>query len=237
MRTSSSILTFFCGIVFATSAFAHGQSKGDWKKTLEEGLQTAYKMAKASRWDRNNVTEPGTIFVMQKEGLVAGPADDVGIPEASVKDGVPKQKGGLGGLLRKTTTRTLNKGERVYLIGIDVQDDLVKMTMLTCDMSAVQAEGSTKQTRYRGAALFEFGKPTLSAMDLETAKKAIEVVLLPEDKATATSTKTIALGMTMVEVEAILGKPENIINLGSKVTYVYKNMKIIFVDGKVADVQ
>jgi hypothetical protein len=50
-------------------------------------------------------------------------------------------------------------------------------------------------------------------------------------------TKTVALGQTMAEVEAILGKPETIVNLGTKVIYNYKGMKVIFVDGKVSDVQ
>jgi len=35
----------------------------------------------------------------------------------------------------------------------------------------------------------------------------------------------------------LLGKPDKIVNLGPKVTYVYKDMKVIFQDGKVADVQ
>lgn len=34
-----------------------------------------------------------------------------------------------------------------------------------------------------------------------------------------------------------MGKPETIVKLGAKMTYVYKTMKIIFQDGKVADVQ
>jgi hypothetical protein len=38
-------------------------------------------------------------------------------------------------------------------------------------------------------------------------------------------------------VEAALGKPDTIVNLGAKMTYVYKTMKVIFQDGKVADVQ
>jgi hypothetical protein len=38
-------------------------------------------------------------------------------------------------------------------------------------------------------------------------------------------------------VERILGKPQTVINLGARVTFVYPNMRIIFVDGKVADVQ
>jgi len=44
----------------------------------------------------------------------------------------------------------------------------------------------------------------------------------------------VALGQTPEQVEAILGR---IVDLGQKKVYVYKDMKIVFVDSKVADVQ
>lgn len=49
--------------------------------------------------------------------------------------------------------------------------------------------------------------------------------------------KKVELGQTAEQVEATLGKPEKIINLGPKTVYVYKDLKIIFMDGKVTDVQ
>ncbi len=45
------------------------------------------------------------------------------------------------------------------------------------------------------------------------------------------------LGQTPEQVEAILGRPDKTVNLGTKKFYVYKDMKIVFVDDKVADVQ
>ncbi len=49
---------------------------------------------------------------------------------------------------------------------------------------------------------------------------------------------TLRLGMTPEQVEAAQGgKPQKVIDLGSKKTYVYPDMKIIFVDGKVTDIQ
>ena len=47
----------------------------------------------------------------------------------------------------------------------------------------------------------------------------------------------IQLGMTTDQVVAALGQPEKIVNLGPKVLYVYKDMKVTFINGKVADVQ
>ena len=48
---------------------------------------------------------------------------------------------------------------------------------------------------------------------------------------------TIALGQTMDQVQAMMGDPKQIVDLGSKKMYVYANMKVIFIDGKVSDVQ
>ena len=48
---------------------------------------------------------------------------------------------------------------------------------------------------------------------------------------------TIALGQTMQQVEALLGSPRNIVDLGEKKMYLYKDMKITFIGGKVSDVQ
>ena len=49
--------------------------------------------------------------------------------------------------------------------------------------------------------------------------------------------QTISLGQTIDEVVAVFGQPQKIVNLGSKQTYYYKDLKVIFTDGKVSDVQ
>jgi len=39
------------------------------------------------------------------------------------------------------------------------------------------------------------------------------------------------------QVKSALGQPEKIVDLGKKQIYVYKDLKVTFVDGKVTDVQ
>ncbi len=39
------------------------------------------------------------------------------------------------------------------------------------------------------------------------------------------------------QVEGALGKPDKNVTLGAKQIYIYKDMKVTFKDGKVADVQ
>jgi len=47
---------------------------------------------------------------------------------------------------------------------------------------------------------------------------------------------TVSLGQSIDEVTAILGQPKNIVDLGAKKIYVYKDLKVTFKDGKVADI-
>jgi hypothetical protein len=49
--------------------------------------------------------------------------------------------------------------------------------------------------------------------------------------------QTIQLGQTFDEVTNALGQPVKIVNLGAKQIYVYKDLKVTFLKGKVADVQ
>jgi len=49
--------------------------------------------------------------------------------------------------------------------------------------------------------------------------------------------QTIQLGQSTNQVLAALDKPEKIVNLGPKQIYVYKDLKVTFIDGKVSDVQ
>jgi hypothetical protein len=48
---------------------------------------------------------------------------------------------------------------------------------------------------------------------------------------------TISLGQSMAQVTEALGQPVTMIDLGAKKIYQYRDMKVVFVDGKVSDVQ
>ena len=65
-----------------------------------------------------------------------------------------------------------------------------------------------------------------------------EVASSPDSKPESTpATIEVKAGQTIDQVKAELGSPLKVIDLGAKKTYVYKDMKVIFKDGKVADVQ
>lgn len=56
-------------------------------------------------------------------------------------------------------------------------------------------------------------------------------------QAPAAEPQTIEKGQTPDQVQGSLGKPDKIVNLGSKQIWVYKDLKVTFVNGKVSDVQ
>jgi hypothetical protein len=164
------------------------------------------------------------------------------------------------GLLRAGLNVTpIEKGERLKVYKFYVTPDFVQFVltptslehMRDLDMSRASKDVTTTTGRNRvdqtvsvaGFGLvfsFHFKKGDIKdGHDYAGIVKEIDKYLLPQSEAPAqgTATKTVALGQTPEEVEATLGKPEKIVDLGQKKIYVYKDMKVIFQDGKVADVQ
>jgi hypothetical protein len=55
--------------------------------------------------------------------------------------------------------------------------------------------------------------------------------------APGTAPVTLSMGQSMEEVFSIQGAPQKIIDLGAKKIYIYRDLKITFIDGRVSDVQ
>lgn len=207
------------------------------RSALEEALKSKYQITKTGI-DRVRITEPGTILVIQKEGISGDLSSDMSFLNNKVRGGQVAQAGGFGAIMQdKKTSRTLKVGDKVYVFKIEVKDDQVRYFIITGDTYDVNVQGSTRQTRYKALLSFELGKEFLESASVDDVKKAVDAVIAPEADVKAASTKSVELGQTPAQVETILGRPDKIINLGAKKVYVYKDMKIVFVDDKVADVQ
>ncbi len=48
---------------------------------------------------------------------------------------------------------------------------------------------------------------------------------------------TVSLGMSTSQVQSLLGAPKRVVDLGPKKMFIYDDMKVIFMDGRVSDVQ
>ena len=72
----------------------------------------------------------------------------------------------------------------------------------------------------------------------DTAPPAAPAVAAPAVAAAATAAPAeLSVGQTPEQVMAALGQPKQIVKLGAKQIYVYPDMKVTFVNGKVSDIQ
>lgn len=172
---------------------------------------------------------------------------------------------GMGKVGKVQATRLFQVGEKVYpsKLEVDVSKDEVAMTIVACDI----CNRMDPPTYNKAKVVFLFPKGTLakaSAGEVEdmigqllpiaedaqqdqggqgqVAQEAPEPPATPQQAAETQpepqpEPKTIQLGMTTDQVVGALGKPSKIVNLGAKQLYIYKDMKVTFLNGKVADVQ
>ena len=83
----------------------------------------------------------------------------------------------------------------------------------------------------------EINQQTQAADQAEQEVASAAPAPAPGAPAPPPATVTVSLGQTIDEVTANIGPPARIIDLGAKKIYVYQDMKIVFQDGKVSDVQ
>jgi hypothetical protein len=247
---------------FAAISFAAPTTKA--QGTLADQLKSQYKLAKvgvdAGGW---SVTQPGTVLVIQKGGILGVPPAYGAIATATFKDGDLHAPNAFTVAMFKQVSRFLTVGEKVYISKMDIQtkSDKIGFFLIECDACNNVQQPAT----FKAILVFQFPKGYLETADPSQVLDVISQVLAPDSgapdsgsggqqqtqqqqqqspQATASvdtvpppATATIQLGQTIDQVKAALGQPEKIVDLGKKQIYVYKDLKITFMDGKVSDVQ
>jgi hypothetical protein len=221
--------------------------------SLADQLKAQYKLAKrGSDSSGGSIVEAGTVLAIQKGGILGVPLSNVAIAPATYKNGDLRGPGGFAtGFIGGGDSRQLPIGEKVYVTRIDVQlkKDKIIFTIVECDScNAVQQPSS-----YKSAIIFQFPKDYLSKADVTQVTDVISQVLAvateeqqqPQaesdeqslTKESTTPPPAIEIGQTVEQVKAVLGQPTNVVKLGAKQIYLYKDLKVTFTDGKVSDVQ
>ena len=208
-------------------------------RAMREALVADYPLTKVGvvmfKTDYNRITQPGVILAVRLPGIYADVANTQdSIVNTNVANGQVSQASGFAAAFGSNTghSRTLNPNEKVYVTDVLVKRDAVQLELLTVDVTTL-ADG--QGTRYR--AELNVKLPGLDTMTPDDVKKSIETVVADPAVASAVQSKTLKLGMSPDEVKQSLGNPDKIVDLGAKQVFIYKDMKIIFIDGKVSDVQ
>ena len=233
-RSHSIIAAALVCVVAPTAAFCAPNSRA-----LREALVADYPLTQVGqvmfKTDYTRITVPGVILTVRLPGIYADVANTQNaIVNTNYANGQITQATGFSAAFGGTTahSRTLNPNEKVYVTQILVKRDAVQLELLTVDVATL---GDGMSTRYR--AELNVKLPGIDTMTPEDVKKAIEPVIADPAIASAVESKTIKIGMSPEEVKKSLGNPDKIVDLGAKQIYVYKDMKVVFLNSQVSDVQ
>jgi len=157
----------------------------------------------------------------------------------------------------ENATKYFKAGDKVYASKIDVHldKDSVSMLIVSCDT----CNKTDPPTYNKANVVFQFGKGALAKASAGEVEDTIgQLLAISEDTGQGdqqqgqdqqgqgqqqqqqqqqSQPQSIQMGMTMDQVTSAMGQPEKTVNLGPKQIYVYKDLKVIFINGRVADVQ
>jgi len=229
---------------FATSAI--GFAEENWKKELKNKLTEAYPLTKIG--SHGQASEPGIVVVVKVDGITIDPEGDAVNSVTYFENGrLSRPKGFLNGVMSsKRNSSQAAPGDRFYIYGIIVGDKDIGFKLMSVRPIQSTRMGTSRNIFFKATPVFRYEEGALETADLAKLKKDFEQVFMPEGQAQGTpgqteaSTKpaaSIELGQTMDQVKAAFGQPEKIVNLGAKMIFTYKDLKVTFQDGKVIDVQ
>ena len=226
----------------------------DQKAEIQKRLSSAFKRTTLTA-DRSDVAKAGTVLTLHKDNLLMCSMDAHASPTNTYKNGAISMGLGatmswsmalssVGQQVANTPQRKFVGGEKIWLADYQVKEDGVYFLFYSDPFDNVRYFGQLKFPVSKGA--FPPADNMLKTIaEVVTDDSAQEAA--PADSAAppaqqeaggqAAATKTITLGQTMDEVVGILGAPQKKVNLGTKEIYFYPDMKVVFISGKVADVQ
>jgi hypothetical protein len=250
------VLSLSAPIVTTPGACAQGSG------SLDADLRQEFKITRLAPGPTGlTVTDQGVILTVKKGGIRAYPPTTVVLATNKVQDGnieTPRDNPFLGPSL------LLPVDTKVYVLRVtpDPKKDRVTFVVMQCD----PCNNAAQPSYFKAQVAFQFPQGYLTGADAGQIADVVAQVLVPDNgggdqnaqqppqnapaapapgqQAPVTSqdsvpqqTQTITKGQTEDQVIAAFGQPDKIVDLGAKKLYVYKDMKITFIGGKVADVQ
>ncbi len=223
---------------------------------LQRMLLTEYPLAGTTP-DGTDVTAPGTVVVLQKDNFVMRTAIDnlfqvngrgvASMPVANAYENGAIKQIGVSGFLAKMTlqgsgsdpqniNRRFQHGEQFWVIKIQSAADGVVFTLLSDPVDG---------QRYHATLKFPIAKNAAPPPEqvLATVAEVLMNATTPPEPAgpapadpAATQSKTISIGQSKSQVQALFGAPARVANMAGKEIDFYPDMKVTFVKGKVTDI-
>ncbi|MGP0018830.1 MAG: hypothetical protein ACLPHP_09705 [Candidatus Sulfotelmatobacter sp.] len=231
--------------------------------TLQEQLSAQYKTVKIGP-DGEVAGDPGTLLAVQKGGLIAVPWRAVALCPAKFQDNVLHLSTGFCAGMMQNVSGYFRKGAKVYPLKLDVNvgKEKISFQVVGCKV----CNHSDQPFPFKAEVVFEFAKGYLekaSAGEVEDMIGQVFAITTNDDQQAGGGDQpaadqqaspqspqeaqpaqqqqpepaTVQVGMSTDQVQSVLGKPDKIFNVGAKQIYVYKDVKVTFLNGQVSDVQ
>jgi hypothetical protein len=250
---------FFVAAVLLAPCVAGAQAP----VTLQEQLSAQYKTVKIGP-DGEIAGDPGTLLQIQNGGLIGVPFQALALCPAKFQDNVLHLSTGFCANMMQNVSGHFAKGAKVYPLKIDVNvgKEKISFQVVGCKV----CNHSNLPFPHKAEVVFEFAKGYLekaSASEVEDTIGQVFTITTNDDQqagggdaqpaADQQSSQqpaqeaqpvqqqqepaTVQVGMSPDQVESALGKPDKKFNVGAKQIYVYKDVKVTFLNGQVSDVQ
>jgi hypothetical protein len=165
--------------LLAAGSFVPLTAQAQDARSLADQLKSQYKLAKvgidSSGW---SVTQPGTVLVIQKGGILGVPAANPTIATATYKDGELHGPNAFTIAIVGKLTRQLTIGEKIYILKIDLQlkNDKIGFFLIECDA----CNNVQQPSAYKAILVFQFPKGYLDKADGSQVLDVISQVLAPD---------------------------------------------------------
>jgi len=229
-------------------------------------LETKYAITKTTA-DKTDIVTAGSVLILEKDRLLMYATTTGAPPQNTYKDGklsagafaAHEKAQSFGTFIghpppKSVTTRYYVTGEKFWVTRIDTLADGVVFTLFTdavndvryyCTLKFVYPHGQTPpadQVLNMVGEVLKVQQDDSAQGDQQQAGNQQQgqdqgQQQAAQEQAPAQPPPTIQLGQTEDEVVGMIGQPEKKIALGSKEIFVYKDIKVTFIGGKVADVQ
>jgi hypothetical protein len=225
------------------------------REEAESAVKARYRITKPAFLGGFN--EIGSVLTPRRDGLRLNRPSKTFKPNVVRSHQLVAAGGGdlpLGGV----RDGGLKPGERLHLYDVRTGNDYVQLDLFTVATYVVPGSGTHGPTPLQASVRFQYdgglaevttrqllddigewladdGEPRPAAVESRPAIEPRPITVPAEPPAAARATSTIKLGQTQEEVTAILGPPEKQVLLGAKTIFVYRDVKVVFMDGKVTD--
>jgi hypothetical protein len=239
-------------LVLALVAIAPSLPAQDQRSEIQKRLASQFTRTKLTA-DRSDIATAGSVVVLHKDVLLMCSMDAKAPPTNTYKNGAISM--GFGANMAWTMAlstanqqpanipqRKFVTGEKFWVADYLLKDDGVYFLFYSDPINDVRYFGQLKFPVTKGAfpPADDMMKSIAEAFTVDAPAQEAAPAEAPAPQsqpAPAPAPKTIALGQTKDQVVAIFGQPQKIVNLGAKEMYFYPDMKVIFTNGKVSDVQ